>query len=83
MVAILDGDTLYKKEKESAKLRMGGGSWSINIDKQDLAKIKTIIYQTEKHKYTISTKDAMEHGFVRILGGEKKLVVGLKYWEIT
>jgi hypothetical protein len=83
MVAILDGDTLLKKEKENSKLRMGGGSWSINLDKQDLIKIKTIIYQTEKHTYTISTKDAMDHGFIRILGGEKKLVVGEKYWTKT
>lgn len=82
MVAILDGNTLLKKEKESAKLRMGGGSWSINIDLQDLSKIKSIIYQTEKHKYTISTSDAMEHGFMRILGGEKKLVVPIKHWDV-
>ena len=26
------GNTLIKREKESAKLRMAGGAWSINLD---------------------------------------------------
>ena len=71
---------LIKKEKEKDQLRMGGGSWSINLD--ELKTIpEAIHYITEKSTYKISYKDAMEHSFVRILGGERKLVVPINKWE--
>lgn len=81
MSYIIGDDTYLKHEKEKAKLRMGGGSWSINLDKLDISKIKTIIYETEAHKYTIDTNKAIDVGFIRYLGGEKKLIVPIEYWE--
>lgn len=80
MILIEDG-TLYKKEKEKSKLRIGGGSWSINLDIVDIIKVKQIVYETEKHKYTIDANKALDVGFVRHLGGEKKLIVPIEYWE--
>jgi hypothetical protein len=73
---------LIKNEKEKAKLRMGGGSWSINLDKVSLKEVDTIEYNTELHTYTISTKDAIDKGFIRFLGGEKKLVIPIEFWEV-
>jgi len=73
--------TYTKTEKENAKLRMGGGSWSINLDKIDISKINTIVYETEMHKYTIDVNKAIDVGFIRYLGGEKKLIVPIEYWE--
>lgn len=75
-------DGVYTKlEKESGKLRMSGGSWSINLQDIDLNQIHKIVYQTEKSTYTISAQDAERHGWRTKLGGELKLVVPLKYWE--
>ena len=74
---------LIKKEKESAKLRMGGGSWTINLDKYDLSKYEEIQYITPKCTYRISRADAVEHGFTRYLGGENKLVVPVKHWRMS
>ncbi len=83
MAMIKVDDKLIKNEKESSKLRIGGGSWSINLDKVSLSGVSTIEYNTEKHTYTISTRDAISKGFIRFLGGEKKLVVPIKFWEVS
>lgn len=83
MKAIVIADKLIKNEKENSKLKIGGGSWSINLDKIDLSDINEIEYITEKFRYTISTENAIGLGFIRILGGEKKLIVPIKYWEIN
>lgn len=75
---IIDG-VLTKKEKEKDKLRMGGGSWSINLDEIN-KEPSSIKYITELTTYTISYADARLRGFIRVLGGEKKLIVPIKYW---
>lgn len=78
---IIDGDKAVKKEKESGKLRMEGGAWSVNLD--ELPNVSSIVYITEKHKYTIAYEDAFLHGFVRVFNGEEKLIVPEKYWAIS
>lgn len=60
---------------------MGGGSWSINLDEMN-KEPSSIKYITELTTYTISYADARLRGFIRILGGEKKLVVPVKYWTV-
>ena len=77
---IRDG-VYFKQEKEKDKLRMGGSSWSINMDELAEKDVHTYVYCTEKAHYIISTLDANEHGFMRILGGERKLVVPVKFWK--
>lgn len=72
-------NVLIKHEKEKDKLRMAGGSWSINLD-EIRKRPETIQYITEEVTYTISYKDAYLYGFMRILGGEHKLVVLIKHW---
>lgn len=79
---IVKDKTYYKREKESAKLRMAGGAWSINVSEVDFLKVDNIYFLTEKQVYEISTDDATKHGFFRNLGGEDKLVVPLKNWSI-
>lgn len=72
----------FKKEKEKDQLRMAGGSWSINLADVDFDKAHTIVFCTDTAHYIISATDAQFHGFERTLGGEEKLVVPLKYWEV-
>lgn len=72
----------YKQEKEKDRLRMGGGSWSINYDDVDFSKVETIVLCAEVNHYIISTEEALAHGFERTLGGERKLVVPIKYWKV-
>lgn len=77
-------DGVYRKlENEKQKLRIGGGSWTINMDEIFGRKIREIVYQTPKAIYSISLEMAIEKGFNRNLGGENKLVVPLKYWKVT
>lgn len=69
-----------KYESEAQKLKMAGGAWSINL--QELpAEAKVIEYITAIDNYVISREDAFSKGFVRMLGGEEKLIVPLKYWQ--
>lgn len=72
----------YKQEKEKDRLRMAGGSWSINYDDVDFDKVTTIVFCTEKAHYVISANKALLTGFERTLGGERKLVVPVKCWEL-
>ena len=73
----------YKYEKETGKLRMGGGSWSINLDELDLNNVDKIIYITHYAQYEITLPDAMMKGFMRKFKGENKLIVPIKNWNIT
>ena len=72
---------LHKYEKESSKLRMAGGSWTVNVDKFPLAKYHTIRYITRQYVYEIDSESALANGFYKNLGGENKLVVPLKHWR--
>lgn len=76
----INGDTYVKYEKESGKLRMSGGSWTINLDKINLDKVKIIRYITEKYNYQIKTDDATGKGYIRNFRGENKLVVPIAEW---
>lgn len=80
---------VYRKlEDEKNKLRMSGGSWTLNVD--ELKKLKQIQKQgidsfelTTKTKiYTIDKELAKVKGFRKILGGEDKLVVPIKHWDV-
>jgi hypothetical protein len=71
-----------KKERESQKLRLFGGAWTINLQEIEGKEIEKIVYITNKESYSISYADAVDKGFVRVLGGESKLVVPIKYWSI-
>ena len=80
MKAFIEIRVLYKKEKESGKLKMSGGSWTINMDKFDLDIVDEIHYITEQYAYTIKTNDAKWNGFVKEFQGETKLIVAIKHW---
>ena len=87
---------LHKYEKESSKLRMSGGSWTVNVDKFPLAKYHTIRYITRQYVYDIDTKDALANGFFKnllppvtgpkiVLGGNKRkikklILLSLPFW---
>ena len=77
---IKDG-VLTKYEKESSKLRMGGGSWTINLDKVSLDFLTKVVYITNRYKYSIHTVDALNKGWIKILGGENKLIIPLRHWK--
>lgn len=80
----LKNNILHKYEKEESILRMiPGGAWTINLQKWNLDDgISGIIYETTDRIYKISTTEAVAHGKIGYLGGEKKLIVPLKYWTI-
>ena len=71
-----------KKEDESQKLRLGGGSWTINLDELKDKEIDEITLITKDYEYNISYKTAFSKGFIRVLQGETKLVVPIKHWDI-
>ena len=72
--------TYVKKEKESGKLRMGGGSWSIPV--RVLSRVNEVVYTTETAEYTISVDKALNNGYeIATKQGEQKLVVPVKQWE--
>ena len=73
-------ETYYKHEKESGKLRMCGGSWTINL-KEINDSISLVKFKTEKAVYEIQLSLAERKGFVRKFNGEPKLIVPIKYWN--
>ena len=81
MHGLIDGDLYIKKETEKGKLKMSGGSWTINLDEINNKDIKNIVYFTESNIYRISYSKAHQKGFVKHLAGELKLIVPIKYWR--
>lgn len=77
----INDKTFFKREKESSKLRMGGESWSINLGLIADKPIERFVYRTEEKEYQITFAEAIAHGFKRLLGGEMKLVVPIKFWK--
>ena len=80
---ILNG-VYNKNEDEKNQLRMGGGSWTINLT--DLTGEVTLVrYYTGKGMYEIPFYDAVLNGFERTFvtndRSEKKLVVPIKFWK--
>lgn len=73
------GETWVKHENTKDILRMGGGSWTINLDELPVGTAE-IEYWAEDTVYSISLRDAHDKGFIRIMGGERKLIVPLKHW---
>ena len=78
------GDAYIKNEDENQKLRMGGGSWSINLDEIDDL-VKEIVYITKKAKYRIDRETAIAKGFIRNMSTkgiiESKLIVPIRHWN--
>ena len=79
--AYITDQTLIKHEKETGKLRMNGGSWTVNLDKFPIVAYNNIVYITEKYKYEIETTWALKNGFIKNFRGENKLIVPIKYWS--
>ena len=71
---------LRKYEKESSRLRIGGGSWTIRREWISDPDIEIIEYETTKAVYFISRVEAIAKGFKRTFKGEDKLVVPIKFW---
>ncbi len=79
----IDKAKLIKIEKESGKLRMGGGAWTIPMGYfTQGTQVREIEYITEKAVYRISADTAIAHGFSRSFKDELKLIVPLKHWTI-
>lgn len=77
----------HKFEDEKQKLRMSGGSWSINLQDIVAARdkgqfVRVVEYETDKAIYRIDFVTATQRGFRVMLGGEAKLVVPLKHWSV-
>jgi len=70
----------YKKEDEKNKLRMGNGSWSINLDDLEGTGWQGACFDTHLGRYAIDRETAWEKGWILELGGEKKLIVPCKLW---
>ncbi len=70
-----------KKEDESQKLLIGGGSWTINLDELQDKEIDEITLITKDYEYNISYVKAFSKGFIRVMQGETKLVVPIKHWN--
>lgn len=71
-----------KYERESDKLRMGNGSWSIPFSVVRNPLVNKIIYRTDKADYEISRFDANEYGWQLLTQSQElKWVVPLKFWK--
>ena len=81
MRGIINDSWYLKKEKESGKLRMCGGSWTINLKEIDGRTIENIKYITEKNTYIINYYTAFSKGFIKTFNGEDKLVVPIQHWD--
>ena len=77
----VEGDTYFKYEKESSKLRMGGGSWTIKPEKIQRPEIKKIVYITPSKRYTIDKDMIVSKAWKLNFKGEDKFVVPLRYWN--
>jgi len=82
MYGHIENKIYYKIEDESQLLRLGGGSWTINLKEISGQNIEKIEYITPKRTYFITLSDAMKKGFVRNFQGELKLIVPLRAWGI-
>ena len=80
--ATIKGTTLVKREKESSKLRMAGGSWTINLDHLPEL-VQAFQYITDKCTYTIDRTKAFDVGWILVMQGERKLVVPVEHWTVT
>jgi hypothetical protein len=83
MHGIIQDKTYIKKEKESDKLRLGGGAWTLNLSEISGKQIEKIQYITDKFTYSINYNDAVKKGFIRQFQGELKLIIPIRCWEIT
>lgn len=79
----MEMNVLYKRESNDSILRMAGGAWFINFERVDMETIDEFIYTTEDFQYKITREEALQHGFEMMLGGERKWVVSLKYWDVS
>jgi|TARA_R100000049_G_C1890273_1_gene43583 hypothetical protein len=77
----IENKTFHKREKESMKMRMGGGSWSINLRELQGHDINKIRYKTESNTYIIDYDIAKCSGWIVNLKGEDKLIVPEKLWK--
>lgn len=77
----LHGTTWIKHELKKDILRMGGGSWTINFDELPIGAEK-VEYWVGSDVYTIDLAHAHDHGFIKVMGGERKLIVPLKWWTL-
>ena len=82
MKGVIHNGNYTKHEDEKDILRLGGGSWTINMD-WITEGVHSVTYITPTNKYSIQMKDAIQHGFLRVFKGEKKLVVPLKHWDVV
>lgn len=85
MRGIFQNGIFLKVERERTKLRMNGGSWTLNLADCPLTDpaLKVIRYTTEIANYEITKDDALLHGFNMVFNGEEKRVVPIKYWTVT
>lgn len=78
---------IYEKiESERDRLRIGNGSWTINLEEINRltvrkGKINLIRYITEEAVYEITPEQAKLKGFRMTLGDELKLVVPAIHWN--
>lgn len=80
MRGTIDGEIYIKHEDDQQQLRLGGNSWSINL--QDLPDSATLIqYITPSMSYVITRDKAFKHGFIKVFNNEKKLIVPIKHWH--
>jgi len=82
MIGNIIGKTYVKREKETSLLRIGGGSWTIKLDELEGRDVQHVRFITDAIVYGITIDDAIRFGFERELGGERKLVVPVKHWQL-
>ena len=82
MIGTIVNGVYKKKEKESGRLRMGGGSWTVPMQVFDKSACHSIQYRTENSIYTIDKVEAWHAGFDRTFKGEEKMVVPLRHWKV-
>ena len=83
MRGYLINSVYHKHEDEKQKLKMGGGSWTINLNEVKPYEVKKFIYHTKKYDYEIDSDNAVSRGWRLVFKDEPKLVVPEKHWKKT
>lgn len=83
--AVDDNNTFVREVKTKDLMRIYD-AWSINpdvLEKLPDMKVDKLEYRHGTHTYSITTADAVEHGFIRTHGGGRTVYIPRKWWTKT
>jgi len=78
-LGFITGDTYFKNEKESGKLKRPTLAWTVLMEIYE--KVNRVVYVTDKYTYTFD-KPAHDNPIIRTYQGERKIVIPIKNFKV-